>query len=98
MTMMDNKLKELVFEDKILHIVIIIYAVIISVMLVLLQICVTPMIKLWGLNYNFALVCIVVGVLLISVLQPVKNIITPITQYNILFIYSLETPYISIVI
>lgn len=35
-------------------------AIIISVMLVLLQICVTPMIKLWGLNCNFALVCIVV--------------------------------------
>lgn len=35
-------------------------AIIISVVLVLLQICVTPMIKIWGINYNFALVCIVV--------------------------------------
>lgn len=35
-------------------------AVIVSVALVLLQICVTPLFKIWGLNYNFALVCIIV--------------------------------------
>ena len=36
------------------------FAIIVSVLLVLLQICVTPMLKIFGLNYNFALVCIIV--------------------------------------
>ena len=35
-------------------------AVVVNILLVLLQICVTPMFKIGLLNYNFALVCIVV--------------------------------------
>ena len=35
-------------------------AIIINVLLVLFQICVTPRFKIAGINYNFALVCIIV--------------------------------------
>lgn len=36
------------------------FAIIINVLLVILQICITPMFKIGWLNYNFALVCIIV--------------------------------------